>query len=32
MRIFKYRIFRQWAKKEGISDSALKKVVSQKQC
>lgn len=29
MRIFKYRMFRQWAKKEGISDSALKKAIDE---
>ncbi len=29
MRIFKYRTFRQWAKKEGISDSALKKAIDE---
>lgn len=29
MRIFKYRIFHQWAKKEGISDSALKKAIDE---
>lgn len=29
MRIFKYRIFRQWTKKEGISDSALKKAIDE---
>lgn len=29
MRIFKYRTFHQWAKKEGISDSALKKAIEE---
>jgi len=29
MRILKYRMFRQWAKKEGISDSALKKAIDE---
>ena len=29
MRIFKYRTFCQWAKKEGVSDSALKKAVDE---
>lgn len=32
MRIFKYRIFRQWAKKEEISDSALKKAIDDIEC
>lgn len=27
MRIFKYRIFAQWAKKEGISNNALKQAI-----
>lgn len=29
MRIFKYRIFHQWAKKEGISDSTLKQAIDE---
>ncbi len=29
MRIFKYRIFHQWTKKERISDSALKKAIGE---
>ena len=29
MRIFKYRAFRQWARKEDVSDSALKKAVDE---
>lgn len=29
VRIFKYRIFRQWAKSEGISDSTLRDVVDE---
>lgn len=29
MRIFKYRAFRQWAKAEGLSDSALKKAIKE---
>lgn len=32
MRIFKYRMFRQWAKKEGISDSGLKKAIDEIGC
>ena len=27
MKIFKYRVFRKWAKKEGVSDSNLKKAI-----
>jgi len=29
MRTFKYRIFHQWAKKERISDSVLKKAIDE---
>lgn len=29
MRIFKYRMFRQWAKREGVSDSVLKKTIDE---
>jgi hypothetical protein len=29
MRIFKYRAFRQWAKAEGLSDSALKNAIKE---
>lgn len=28
-RIFKYRTFSQWAKKEGVSDSTLKKAINE---
>jgi len=29
MRIYKYRIFHQWAKKERVSDATLKKVIDE---